>query len=473
MTGRNYTLSGRIVAPSNSSTEARLPVALSLQLGTASFDHWPIDTFTEKLNLEKTLDIDVDLAYSGAPLNATETLEKAALAIHEDESFWTLPKQKITAIKLEDLLEGNVKAYDDEDDWEMEDWEDGLSNGYGEPRLYSFQNETLSELQIDSRSKWYNFEVQLSIPKNMVPSYTTSFKTVTSSLHFTLKTVKSSELACLHLEVLKEKNIKPSRSEAQNCELSHNDQHSEFSHELSNWIPHHHKLKGSSELWEKLFETKDCNSWRDAEDGQLQASCPQKSIDISIVPRIWNEEKRTLELERKLSASELSKKKSPPFHYSKEATHARAPVLVRGSKEELLKAVDSVVEESKLHEILRSSAAEPINFKHLDSLFSTIATTAKSNLTTHHLGIDKFKRDGIKGKLGADHLIPKAQNQSESDDEKWRYNFNDFRITFSKLNTAGTWEFPAKKGSAALDIGLAWAENVMVELIRGRKVNGE
>lgn len=191
----------------------------------------------------------------------------------------------------------------------------------GTGRNHDFEQEAASQLRTNSTLTSYDFQIHLTIPNDTFPTSRSSFDTFTSSLQFDLKTVDVVDLACLNVLVKKEKRIKPSETEILRCDSSSSsvEKHSEINHELSNWVLDKHKMKDSAELWRKVFDTKP-RSWNDE---NLPSRSQHQTVQVTIVPRIWSEPKRTQKLEEILSTKEASK--YPPFHYSEESSHARAP----------------------------------------------------------------------------------------------------------------------------------------------------
>jgi len=405
--------------------------------------------------------MDIDMDYSGSQSNRTELLKKAAETIKRISR--STEKQQQSHPHLEMLLRENKKSLDDQGrEKEIsfgrnEYWRNEVK---GTGRNHDFEQEAASQLRTNSTLTSYDFQIHLTIPNDTFPTSRSSFDTFTSSLHFDLKTVDVVDLACLNVLVKKEKRIKPSETEILRCDSSSSsvEKHSEINHELSNWVLDKHKMKDSAELWRKVFDTKP-RSWNDE---NLPSRSQHQTVQVTIVPRIWSEPKRTQKLEEILSTKEASK--YPPFHYSEESSHARAPMLIKGSQEEIFRAVDLLVEERKHHESIRTNSSAA-NLNHLDASFPIVQTVSSSSVTLHSSGMKKYKLKQIKRKLGSEHMIPKSENRDDEDDFAQR----GFQVINIKFLRPGVWRYPAKRGSAALDIGLIWNENVMLDILKGRR----
>lgn len=469
-TGLNYTINGKLIAPQLSSD---VPATLEISLHSDSHSHWAIETLTRKEHEDGSLDVDMFNNYSGIHPNSSEVLEKAIKVIKQ-QSYASL--QREGPAQLETLLSKgrNKKKDPDNNDRWMRGGRSSRNSLDGTYRSHSFEEEATSQLQAASAPVSYDFQVHLSVPNNTFPSSRSSIQTISSSLKFRLKTVDAASLSCLHLEVLKEKRIKPKPEEVLKCE-STQEAHSEFNHELSDWVPDDHKLKDATTLWNKVFNEegrRSCYYYDECSNPTLQNSHHHETVKVAIVPRIWKEPKRSKELEEKLSkAGLIGNKQYPPFHYSEEISYARAPVFVVGSREELLRAVDLVLEESQHHRSIRSSNSSTSDLIHLDASFPTIANLSVSNVNTHWSGLEKYRRSEVKRriqkKLGEEHLIH-DEKKDDGDDDDYYDDPKRYSISRNQLREPSIYDFPSRKGSGALDIGLIWNENVMLDIIRER-----
>lgn len=460
LTGRTYTLKGRLIAPPSSSD---VPATLAVSLRTQSYSRWAVQTFTETKDEDGAFGVDLsDDVHFGINSDVSDVLENVIKAIKGLSRYTYSTPQSESTSKIEKLLEKEPNPNSNDEilleagDFGRDSW-DYVS---GTSRFYSFERQledVITDLVGNSASKSYDFQLNTPIPDDAFPTLNSSISAVASSLKFNLKSIKAEELACLRLRKLKKEGTASEQDELLNCDSS-DETYADFHQELSDWVTGHLKWKSLTQLWEKVFvgDSEGACKWG-CLDPDLETTRHVGHTEVRVTPKIWSQPKRSRGLDEKLSRSGLWNSKYPPFHYSEESNYARAPFFVQGSEGELSKAVDLLVEESQHHQSIRKSGSsiKPSDPTHLDALLPVLDSVSLSSTTAESFGTDEWMRK----EMGVDY---------DPDDEDYVFAPKIIRLQDRKLLGPLLHHVEVTHGSGSSDIGLSWYENVMLKIVEER-----